>query len=55
MVVTGNRTGVYKNYPNMPFISQKSSNRHNIPLTTSIKLAKDQGKIKRVWYALKHR
>lgn len=55
MVVTGVTTGPYSTGQYMPLISQKSSNRHNIPLATSIQLAKEQGKTKIVWYALKHR
>jgi len=48
MVVTGSAG------TNMPRISQKSPNRHNIPLSTSITLAKQQGKTKITWHALKH-
>ncbi len=55
MVVSGYVTGVYKGHPNMPLISQKSNNRHNIPLTESIKLAKDGGTTKMNFYALKHK
>lgn len=53
MVVTGVTTGPYSTGLYMPLISQKSSNRHHIPLATSIQLAKEQGKTKIVWYALK--
>lgn len=39
----------------MPYISQKSNNRHDIPLSTSISLAKTNGYKSIVWYGLKHR
>jgi len=38
-----------------PRISQKSNNRSNINLHTSIALAADQGKTSIVWYGLKHK
>ncbi|MCA5895150.1 amidase domain-containing protein [Isoptericola sp. NEAU-Y5] len=52
MVVTGMKKTGSKN---MPYISQKSSNRYNIPFSQSLKLAKDQGKTSMKFYALKHR
>lgn len=50
MVVTG-----YSASKRMPLISQKSSNRHNIPLSKSISLAKDQGKTFIKWYGMTHK
>ncbi|MBT0770154.1 amidase domain-containing protein [Kineosporia sp. J2-2] len=49
MVVSGRTT------TGVPRISQKSSNRNNVTLTTSIRLAQQQGKTKIVWYGLKHK
>ncbi len=37
-----------------PRISQKSNNRNNITLSTSIAIAKQQGKTSITWYGLKH-
>jgi hypothetical protein len=48
MVVTGRDSSG-------PRISQKSTNRNNVLLDTSITLAKQQGKSKIVWYGLKHK
>lgn len=49
MVVSGVTSG------GEPRISQKSNNRNNITLTTSIALAKQQGKTSITWYGLKHK
>lgn len=46
MIVTGRTTN------NEPRISQKSNNRHNIPLRESIAIAQSQGKTTIHWYGL---
>lgn len=48
MLVTG------RNSAGMPHISQKSPNRNNIALSTSIALAASQGKTSIVWYGMKN-
>lgn len=52
--VTGTSSPTGKSYYS-PLISQKSNNRYNIPLQTSINLAKQSGTTKIVWYGLKHK
>ena len=60
MVVTGMMTVTGSNSPTggsfySPLISQKTNNRHNIPLQQSINLAKANGVTSMVWYGLKHK
>jgi hypothetical protein len=45
LVITGRDT-------NGPLVTQKSSNRHNVPMATYLAIAKSQGKTKIVWYGL---
>jgi hypothetical protein len=48
----GNANGFTGRDANGPLVTQKSNNRHNVPMATYIAIAQSQGKTRIIWYGL---